>query len=229
MCLCVCVCQTHHVCASVSVCARVSCVSMYLHVNVCMHACPHVHVCAYVYVCMHVCTTACMHVCKYVCICVYICVCLRVYACITDISPYAYIQYVYACTTPHIWLTHSCMNACVASNDCGPSSLASAPPLSCCHQPTSHPRSPFGRSKLRPDWLAQRKPKLEHTGARTPKDPRSRRSTDNKANLISPSRLYLGLCCCYMFVYIYTVYTDSTVFVLLDPVCGQQTPFLILS
>ena len=73
---------------------------------------------------------------------------------------------------------------------------------------------PFGRSKLRPDWLAQRKPKLEHTGARTPKDPRSRRSTDNKANLISPSRLYLGLCCCYMFVYIYIQYTNSTVFVL---------------
>ena len=66
--------------------------------------------------------------------------------------------------------------------------------------------NPFGHSKQRPDWLAQRKPKLEHTGARTPKDPRSRRSTDNKANLISPSRLYLGLCCCYMFVYIYTVY-----------------------
>ena len=123
------------VCASVSVCARVSCLSMYL--CKCMYACMYVCIC----ICMYVCTTVCMHVCKYVCICVYICVYMWVYACITDISPYAYIQYVYACTTPHIWLTHSCMHACVACNDCGPSSLASAPPSCCCRQPTSHLRT----------------------------------------------------------------------------------------
>ena len=135
--VCVCACACVCVCVRLCLCVHVCHVCLCIYVNVCMHVCMYV----YVYVCMYVCTTVCMHVCKYVCICVYICVYMWVYACITDISPYAYIQYVYACTTPHIWLTHSCMHACVACNDCGPSSLASAPPSCCCRQPTSHLRT----------------------------------------------------------------------------------------